>query len=205
MDQYTLNSAPYGTHALIASEIESDIKILDVGCNKGYLKTFIKHGTFYGFDYNPKDLELAAKEGYVYTEAVNLNQYESIKLKEKFDVIVMADVLEHLNHPTSVLNYFVENYLNTNGEIIISLPNIANVSIRLSLLMGKFDYTDAGILDRTHLHFYTLKSAREFIQKSNLTIVKEKFSSNRFGKLIEMAPFLNTLLGYNLIFVCKKR
>ena len=124
-------------------------------------------------------------------------------MRDKFGVIVFSDVLEYLAHPEDVLQFFVSNYLKEHGRVIISLPNVAHVSVRLGLLLGNFTYTDAGILDRTHLHLYTLKTARELIASCGLRVEKEKFSSDRLGRLIRVFPAPGKRLGVNLIFCAK--
>ncbi len=189
---------------MIASEIGKENKVLDVGCNKGYLKRFAPHNDFYGIDQNENDLEEAKKEGYKKVYQMDLDNYRAFKHDEKFDVIVFADILEHLTNPDKVLRFFVDNHLRNEGKVIISLPNVANFTIRLNLLLGHFDYAESGILDKTHLHLYTLYSARKFISGCGLRIIREKFSSNRLGKLIRYLSFMKTLLGYNLIFICKR-
>lgn len=200
-DSYKLNSATHGTHKLIADEIGSNLSVLDVGCNKGYLKTIAdSSNSFSGLDYSANDLETARNNGYVYVEQVDLNDYRKLALKATFDVIVFADILEHVIHPEEMLKFFTYNHLKKNGKIIISLPNVAHITIRLKLLFGDFTYTEAGILDKTHLRLFTLASAREFLTSCGLKIEREKFSSNRFGKIIEKLPFLGSLIGYNLIF-----
>ena len=69
--------------------------------------------------------------------------------------------------------------------------------------MGKFDYQESGILDKTHLHLYTKKSAKALIEHEGLRIIKTKFSSNNFGRIIEIFPWLGGLLGFDLIFLCE--
>jgi len=204
MENYFLNQAEYGTHRLIASEIGEDKLVLDIGCNKGYLKQLVSNNIFYGIDYDKNDLEGAKKEGFKKVYHLDLNNYQAFRCRKKFDVIVFADVLEHLLYPDKVLRYFINNSLKENGRVIISLPNVANISIRLNLLLGRFNYTESGILDRGHLHLYTLSSARKLISFCRLKIIREKFSSNLFGKIIKNFPFLGTFLGFNLIFVCKR-
>jgi 2-polyprenyl-3-methyl-5-hydroxy-6-metoxy-1,4-benzoquinol methylase len=122
-----------------------------------------------------------------------------------FNTIVCADVLEHLIFPEKVLHFLVRDFLKNDGQVIISLPNIAHFSTRLSLLLGKFEYRESGILDKTHLHLYTQKSARKMIELCGLAIESEEFSSNNFGAIIKKVPFLGTILGYNLIYICRKR
>lgn len=204
MEKYNFNDAEFGTHNIIANEIGIGKNVLDVGCNKGYLRNLALDNNFYGIDSDNGSLRKASENGYIEVHDVDLNNLEKLELNRKFDVIVFADILEHLLFPKQVLQFFIDNYLEDGGEIIISLPNVANISIRTRLLFGDFTYEENGILDNTHLHLYTKKTARVVIESCNLSIVKEGASSNNFGKLIKKMPFLITLLGYNLIFVCKK-
>ena len=202
---YHANDAPYGTHRLIAEQIGVGKRVLDVGCNKGFLKTLAPENIFYGIDYSPRDLAAATAAGYTAVFPIDINHYEAFVCDTTFDVMVFADVLEHLLYPQKVLDFFVSRYLSDNGVVIISLPNVAHISIRWNFLCGNFFYTDSGILDRTHLHLYTLASARQFITDTGLDITRELFSSNRFGKLLKYVPQLGPLGGYNLIFVCQKK
>ena len=64
--------------------------------------------------------------------------------------------------------------LKTNGMLIVSVPNIANISVRLLLLLGKFDYTERGILDKTHVRFFTRKTARAFLEQNGYSITEER-------------------------------
>ncbi|KKQ53545.1 MAG: Methyltransferase type 11 [Parcubacteria group bacterium GW2011_GWD2_38_11] len=206
MKQYNFNSARWGTHYLIAEEIGKGKKVLDIGCNKGYLKKISNENIFFGIDYDNVDLEVAKNEhGYEKVFQLDLNEFEKFKIDEKFDVIIFADVLEHLVYPEKVLRYFVKNFLNEDGRVLISLPNVANFTTRIGLLFGNFNYIESGILDRTHLHLYTLKTARQLIEMCGLKIEKEKFSSNNFGNIIRNLPFLGRLLGYNVILICQNK
>lgn len=205
MSYYGLNTAKFGTHQLIADELGSGKKVLDVGCNKGYIKALAKGCDFYGIDFDSRDLREAKKIGYKQVFQLDLNDFAKLQLKGKFNVIMLADILEHLIFPEKVLKYFVDHYLEDDGTVLISLPNVANFVIRLNLLFGNFNYTESGILDKTHLHLYTLKTARKLIASGKLIIIKEKFSSNLFGNIIKILPFLGTFFGFNLIFVCQKK
>ncbi|KKQ46236.1 MAG: Methionine biosynthesis protein MetW [Candidatus Moranbacteria bacterium GW2011_GWC2_37_8] len=205
MKQYDFNCARWGTHNLIAEEIGSRRKVLDVGCNKGYLKKLSTDNIFYGIDNDLPDLNIAKKQGYEKIFQLDLNDFEKFEIGEKFDVIIFADILEHLIYPEKVLKYFTDNFLDENGTILISLPNVANFVTRINLLTGNFNYSDSGILDRTHLHLYTLKTARQLTRNCGLTIYKEKFSSNNFGSVIKKITILGSLLGYNIILACKKK
>jgi len=131
--------------------------VLDVGCNTGYLgKDLIEKKKCYvfGIDYSKTAIDVAKK--YLNkVKVVNLEKYSN-NINDKFDVIIFADVLEHLKFPEKTLNIY-KKLLNPNGVILASIPNIANINTRLKLLLGNWNYTDSGILDETHLKFFTKK------------------------------------------------
>ncbi len=86
-----------------------------------------------------------------------------------FDVVVCADILEHLAAPEEVLRA-VGRCLAPGGLLLVSLPNVANVTVRLALLAGRFPYAERGILDRTHLRFYTRASGRRLLEEAGFRI-----------------------------------
>jgi 2-polyprenyl-3-methyl-5-hydroxy-6-metoxy-1,4-benzoquinol methylase len=94
-----------------------------------------------------------------------------LELKERkyFDRIVLGDVLEHLPNPLQALER-LNPALREDGKFIISVPNVAHVTVRLKLLMGHFEYTDRGILDRTHQRFFTRKSFHALLQAAGLRV-----------------------------------
>ena len=136
------------------------------------------------------------------------------------DAIVMADVLEHMKYPGEVLDKALES-LSPGGRLFVSVPNVANLAIRASLLVGNFDYAERGILDSTHLRFYTRRTARRELETAGLTIIAERVSivPLRFvfpsipGSilsileriLIGLTRLWPTLLGYQFIFVAERR
>jgi lipopolysaccharide biosynthesis protein/SAM-dependent methyltransferase len=87
--------------------------------------------------------------------------------EEKYDYIVFADVLEHLYHPEVVLNES-KKLLKRNGSILLSVPNIAHNSIVLNLLNNKFSYTEYGLLDNTHIRFFTIESLKKIFLKMEM-------------------------------------
>jgi len=204
MSKYQYNNAKYGSHRLILSLLEKNKLVLDIGCGKGYLGTHSKKNRFYGIEV---DQDSARKARKIYQKIVvgDVEQLTDPFPGIKFDFIIFADILEHLTYPLKTLIYFVENYLADSGKVIISLPNVAHLTIRINLLLGKFDYVDCGILDKNHLHLYTCQSAKKLIKKSGIDAEKVCYSSNRFGWLIEKFPFLGSVLGFNLIFLCRKK
>jgi O-antigen biosynthesis protein len=76
-----------------------------------------------------------------------------------FDVVLAADVLEHLREPAEVLQT-LRGAMKPNGLCVVSLPNVAHVSVRFMLLQGLFRYSETGLLDESHLRFFTFESAQ---------------------------------------------
>jgi 2-polyprenyl-3-methyl-5-hydroxy-6-metoxy-1,4-benzoquinol methylase len=199
--RYSLNKAKYGTHSIIASLLKENTKILDVGCNKGYLKKISPNSDFYGIDFSEAEID-EAKRSYRKVWLMDLNyEYEKFPKELKFDFIVFADILEHLIYPEKVLSYFVKNNLSNSGHVIISLPNVANFLVRFKLLLGSFGYSESGILDKTHLHFYTVKTAMDLAQSVGLKVKKIFFSSNNFGILANISKYFGEIFGYNIILL----
>ena len=221
--KYFFNPAKYGTHNIILrialqfllSQNIRNPRVLDVGCATGYIGREIRKQRgkldIFGIEIDP---EAASRASKFYSRVIigDLNAMikdDPVGLKKllggkKFDLIIFADVLEHLLAPQETLSFFVEHFLHKDGVAIISLPNVAHLTVRLSLLFGKFRYEETGILDKTHLHLYTLDTAKELICSCGLKPQKVAYSSNRFGFLIKKIPRLGTILGYNLIFFCKR-
>jgi 2-polyprenyl-3-methyl-5-hydroxy-6-metoxy-1,4-benzoquinol methylase len=83
--------------------------------------------------------------------------------------VVFADVLEHLPDPVRVLRN-VHSLLNPGARVVISVPNVAHLSVRAQLFFGRFQYSTRGILDRTHLRFFTRRTALELLTESGFTI-----------------------------------
>ena len=92
-------------------------------------------------------------------------------LSGPFDVILFADVLEHLKDPLRVLRGLAQQ-LKPEGIAVISVPNGAHLWVRLQLCLGRFEYAERGILDRTHLRFFTLASFRRLLDQADLNILK---------------------------------
>ncbi len=134
--------------------VPKNATVLDVGCSSGRLGKELakqKHVTVTGIDIDKDDVKLAKKN----LSAAYVRNIEKDELSDlgKFDVIIMADVIEHLIDPVSSLKK-LKGLLNPKGTLLFSIPNMANVTTRIDLLLGRFEYKDWGLLDRTHLHFY---------------------------------------------------
>jgi|GEM_PF-473847 len=156
--------------------------VLDVGCACGdlgvALKTY-KACTLYGLEYNFDSVVVARSTGaYEAVRQVDLNLLGDDEYPEyasKFDYMIFGDVLEHLYCPQEVLRKML-GYLKPGGRLLISLPNIAHASIKANLLLNDFSYTDVGLLDRTHIRFFTHKSIPSFLAENKIVIEKYNYT-----------------------------
>lgn len=147
-------------------------RVLDVGCssgNFGHVLINEKKCEVIGLDIDAEDITRAQK---VLTKAYVRNiEHDSIQDLGKFDVIVFADVLEHLLDPLTALEK-VKLLLKPKGRIVFSIPNMAHASVRLMLLKGYFEYTPIGVLDRTHLHYYDEVEVKHLFAEAQLKIAE---------------------------------
>lgn len=180
-------------------------RVLDMGCASGVLGSRLiahKGCEVYGIDMEHDALKMAARRGLI-THALDLNTAEELPFeRHSFDCVVLADVLEHLLSPERVLR-MVRGYVAQGGCIVVSLPNIAFIFIRLMLLLGRFEMQDEGILDRTHLHFYTLDSARRLISGCGYRVVHTRALAavrRRYALLRYLAPLRPQLFSPQLVF-----
>ncbi|MDD2899710.1 MAG: class I SAM-dependent methyltransferase [Desulfuromonadaceae bacterium] len=188
----------------IAALYAGEKVVLDIGCGSGALGAWIKreniHALVHGIDISP-DAGITASERLDRFWCVDLDLSPLPDAGLKYDLIIMGDLLEHLKRPDLFLKQ-VSKFLAPGGTVIVSVPNIANYSIRLRLLCGEFRYTDTGIMDRTHLRFFTWRSFSELIELCGFSIEKRTFISRFSGPLLNI---FFPLLAVQFIVTLKRR
>ena len=173
-DGYEFKAFKYSSHFWIAELVERERKkarILDVGTAGGYLgKMLSAQGhSLTGVEQDAAEAE-RAKAYYDRFHNADIEKF-AFPYRQEFDFILFGDVLEHLRDPASVLRKCLPALKET-GKIIVSVPNVANLAVRLGLLLGRFDYTERGILDKTHLRFFTLRSLKKMMAGVPCTILE---------------------------------
>jgi 2-polyprenyl-3-methyl-5-hydroxy-6-metoxy-1,4-benzoquinol methylase/uncharacterized coiled-coil protein SlyX len=183
------------SHTLIVELVGRDKRVLDVGTSTGYLaKVLVQRGcSVTGIEL---DLEAARKaeehcERVIVGDVETLDPYEELGGK-LFDVIVFGDVLEHLKGPLRAL-LRLRPFLRSEGYVVASIPNVAHGSVRLALLQGKFEYHPQGLLDDTHLRFFTRESVERLFDDAGFEITGlERTTREVFDTEIEIDEELVT-------------
>ena len=160
------------THAKIVELVGHDKRVLDVGAATGYLAEVLggRGCRVTGVELDPE----AARRAESFCDRVIVGDVEALDLArelggETFDVIVFGDVLEHLKDPLETLKR-LKPFLGPEGRVVASIPNIAHGSVRLALMQGKFEYRPLGLLDDTHLKFFTRESVERLFEAAGLVI-----------------------------------
>ncbi len=159
--------------------IKEQSKVLDIGCGQGNLGAFLKqtfgcHVT--GLDIIDENVQIARKV----LDIVIMGDIETMDLNEvlgPYDYIIFSDCLEHLLDPEKVLFRILRLLNSKDGELLISIPNVRNFKVTLPLLLkDEWQYTDEGLLDKTHLRFFTLKSIKRLLSHTGYQVNQVKFN-----------------------------
>lgn len=167
-------SNPNHAHTMLVDLVGSHKRVLEAGCATGYMsKVLVERScSVVGIELD----ELAAEQAREYCEQVIVGDLETMDFAAElgggsFDVIVFGDVLEHLRDPLPVLRA-ITPFLDDAGYVVASIPNFAHAAIRLELLMGRFDYRSLGLLDETHLRFFSRASIEKLFKDAGLAIAE---------------------------------
>jgi GT2 family glycosyltransferase/2-polyprenyl-3-methyl-5-hydroxy-6-metoxy-1,4-benzoquinol methylase len=161
---------------LLVSNKVPAVKVLEIGCAGGAtgrsLKEKIAVSSYVGVELSQEAAEMARqhldKVIVADIERTDLQNDHGLKHGE-FDLLIALDVLEHLYDPWDALKELA-NFVRPCGHIVVSIPNVQNISVLQELIKGKWHYEDAGILDATHLRFFTLEESEKLIGGAGLTI-----------------------------------
>lgn len=209
---------PWSSHSRIAAWLAAlapGARVLDIGAATGTLgRRLAGRGLkLTGVEPHPEWARLAAP---FYTVVLRgtLDEIDDPALAG-FDAVVLADVLEHMAQPEAALRRLTA--LQPDGcAFVISVPNVANIWVRMQLLLGRFDYAERGILDRTHLRFFTRRSFTELLASAGLRLdalqvtpiplglVHPWFERSAAGRIVHatfagLTSRLPTLLGYQFV------
>lgn len=174
--------------SLIIHQIDQGSSVLEFGCANGRMTKYLKEElncrvTIVEYD------EEAGKEASKYAEKaivgktrgnIELLTWKQELSNDTFDYIVFADVLEHLHNPESILKE-CKSFLNTRGKFLVTIPNLANNSVVAYLCSNAFDYSKTGLLDETHVHFFSLNSFRNMVNRLGCEMLYESATYSKIG------------------------
>ncbi len=149
--------------------------LLDLGAAGGELGAAVRthFRRTVGFEFDVDRIAQLRK----HFDAAVITDLETVRrLPADVSSIVLADIIEHLRDSTALLRC-VREALSADGRLFLSVPNIANITVRLGLLFGVFEYRDRGILDFTHLRFFTMRTIRRELETAGFRILAVRGSS----------------------------
>jgi glycosyltransferase involved in cell wall biosynthesis/precorrin-6B methylase 2 len=223
-EQYTYKRTdPYSSHSQIIDWIDQERprKSHEVGTATGYLTAEMsKRGCLVtGIEQDPEMAAIAAQ----HCDKMVVGDVEHLDLSDlgTYDAIILGDVVEHLRKPQEFLQRTAK-LLRPGGKVLMSLPNVANIWVRLNLLLGRFNYSRVGILDETHLRFFTLESSKRIARDSGFDVLSTSVTpiplplilpATSRGRALSFLHMLNwgvtrlrkTLFGYQFILVCQPK
>ena len=160
------------SHSLAVLSVPPGSRVLDLGAADGSVARALKKRgcTVWGIEQDEQAAEAASQvcDRVIVADLEAKEAFEPLG-SETFDVVLALDVLEHLRDPAPVLKC-AASYLTPGGIAVVSIPNVTHGALRLSLLEGRFNYTEQGLLDRTHLRFFDRHAAEQLISEAGLTI-----------------------------------
>jgi len=220
---YIEKTGHWSSHSIIynwLSNFQPGTKVLEIGAATGILGKKCQ-----GFGYYLKGIEPVvewaqmAKDYYDEFLFANLEEAPD-RFLEQQDVVICADILEHTSTPKQLLKHLAD-LQKPETQFLISVPNIAFILIRFNLLIGKFNYEDYGILDQTHLRFFTKYTFLEMLKSSGLRPIEIRYTppplsrvnlfyqKNPIGRLVQrlfaaLATLLPSLFAYQFVVRSKQ-
>lgn len=208
---YRFKFNEYSSHSKLREVLQNipQSRVLDLGCADGQLSEV---AVLLGHEVTAVDIETGPKS----STQVKFFQHDlendlPISLTEKFDVVLCADILEHLRKPDVMLFKLLPR-LSSRGIILVSIPNFGHWYPRIRTLLGRFDYDARGILDQTHLRFFTRRSFSKMATKAGYKVKRLSVTGTPFEVMLREAPkrnfswsfLISTLSNIDRIF-CKVR
>jgi len=219
---YPIKESPHSSHSLFLAAVGTGQRLLEVGCGEGFFaqKLAERGNRVSGVDALPQPRHREVFEDFVSADlSRGFGRARDAFRGQSFDKILLMDVLEHLEKPETLLKECHE-FMTPQSRLLVSLPNVANFTVRLALLFGRFEYTQRGILDRTHLRFFTRRTARSLLEAAGFVVEKQAYTvvpielvlgwatTNPLFRLSNallygLTRLMPGLLSYQLVFIAR--
>lgn len=193
--EYSLKVSVQSSHGRILGWLRERPpgRVLDLGCSSGLLAAEMERMGYEvtGVDKAKHPDTTSRMHRFV---VADLDNGLPNSVGADYDVIVAADVLEHVREPEEILGDLA-NRLRSGGTLIVSIPNFSHWYPRIRALTGTFDYDDQGILDRGHLRFFTQRSFKRLVRRARLEIKRTSLTGIPFERLVERKALWVTWLA----------
>lgn len=198
---------------MMEEQRDVDFRVLEIGCDLGAnllgIKNKYPNCMVYGLEINDAAVDIAQ---YLAEVKVGNIEQKCIPFEETFDYIIFGDVLEHLHNPQEVIKYCKEK-LTEHGCIVACIPNFMHISIMQQLLNGRFQYQDTGLLDRSHIHFFTYYEILSMFQEEGFLVEEVRTASepltkeqeHLIGKLLELSNNVDEHMYSTFQYVVRAR
>lgn len=184
-------------HRKVLEWVGKSKKVLEIACHTGYISKWLKREkcVVHGIELYQPALEKASK----YLDKAILGNIEDDTTwdeisAEKYDIVLLMHILEHLVAPNEILKR-VQGVLKENSIVIVCLPNICNFFDRLKITFGEFEYTEVGVMDKTHLRFYSFHSAKEMLVNCGYSI--QEYDGNSMKVKFRILPNIKGFRRFN--------
>lgn len=176
--EYAVDPAADTAPARVVRMVGTGKEVLEIGSGPGSITRVLhdlNHCRITALEIDPEALEKVAPFCVRALPAdLNNPQWPSLLHGAQFDVVVAADVLEHLYDPLAAL-IAMKHLINDHGAVVISLPHVGHAALVGCLLDEDFEYRDWGLLDRTHIRFFGIKNIQSLFENAGLKIVSAEF------------------------------
>jgi 2-polyprenyl-3-methyl-5-hydroxy-6-metoxy-1,4-benzoquinol methylase len=193
LSPYYTNPRPELAAFLERSRVTLAGRVLEVGCAAGCAGAHWRRlgaDELHGIELEPRAAAAAATTGYY--DDVYAGTFESwVPPRQAYDTVIFADVLEHLAQPDAVLRRVRSLIQSPSGQLVLSLPNVRHLSVLVPLVLsGDWRYAPSGILDHSHLRFFTTKSARRLLAENGYRVVALERWGFHVSTVTRLCPWL---------------
>ncbi len=188
---FQLDLSDNSSTGIILKKIKQGSRVLEFGCATGRMTKYMHdalncHVSIIELDGDAYEIASAYADDGICGNIMDMEwckKYHDVR----FDFIIFADVLEHLSDPDTVISEAAK-LLSPDGIIVFSIPNITHGDIILKQFSDRFDYTDVGLLDNTHIHFWGLENIRPFAEQNGLFVYSIEGTFEKMGRTEQKLP-----------------
>lgn len=187
VSEYDLKEGDGSSHSAILDMLadRAPLRVLDLGCSGGLLAQKVRKLGHYVVGVDVVEIP-GVRDRVDEFHLLDLSAGSETDLGDKYDVVVLGDVIEHLSDPLASLRWAVD-LIRPEGQVILSVPNFGHWYPRLRVATGLFGYDRRGILDETHLRFFTRRSLLRFVRRAGLDVLEERHTGLPLGLVQEQA------------------